>query len=622
MAFFPSNNAPGIFSQGSFINTGSETPETIARKRARIAAMMPRFGQANYIGEGIGQLLTGIGQGRQERALDEAETAGRQGAADMFAAIFNGRAQPGGFSILGQMPVDPASPQGIANDTMAALGKGPDFAALEQQYGLPQGYLSRTAQIESGGNPNAQNPNSSAGGMFQFIDSTAQQYGLENRFDPVASADAAARLARDNRAVLLQALGREPTAGELYLAHQQGAGGAAKLLTAGNAPAASVVGADAARLNGGSGMSAADFAGQWTGRFDGATPVSGGGYGVGAPSADINQLYALAMDPWQPQEVKALAMSMIQQQQEASDPMRQMQLQKAQLELEAMRNPKPDPVDLNTFTGPDGTVYSFNPITGQTVALTGSEAQPQPMTADERTRWNIPETDTRPYVMKDGIPTVIGGNGVTVNNNMGGGPEMGKLSTDYGYVLGPDGKPVIDPETGLPKAAPVPGSPAAVEAERLAKTSDTRAGNASIASDVVTTAALRARKAAGERALGGLGQNQVAWLNPYSDAAEVARQVEVLKSNAKVENLNAMRQSSPTGGALGSVTEKENDMLASKAGALDPSSPNFERDLTDYTRTLLRIVHGDAAGDEIFRQTWGDDSNVMQSNGYTIKRMD
>lgn len=335
MAFFPSDNAPGIFSQGSFINTGNETPETIARKRAQIAAMMPRFGQARYIGEGLGQLFMGIGSGRQQAALDQAETAGRQGAADRFAAIFNGRAQPGGFSILGQMPADPASPQGIANDTMAALGKGPDFAALEQQYGLPQGYLSRTAQIESGGNPNAQNPNSSAGGMFQFIDSTANQYGLTNKFDPMASADAAARLARDNRAVLLQALGREPTAGELYLAHQQGAGGAAQLLKAGNAPAASVVGADAARLNGGGGMSAADFANQWTGRFDGTTPVSGGG----APSADINQLYALAMDPWQPQEVKALAMSMIQQQQQASDPLRQMELQRAQLELEALRNP-------------------------------------------------------------------------------------------------------------------------------------------------------------------------------------------------------------------------------------------------------------------------------------------
>ncbi|SPU27851.1 Transglycosylase SLT domain [Candidatus Bartonella washoeensis] len=52
------------------------------------------------------------------------------------------------------------------------------------RYGLPAHYLYRVAQIESGGNPNARNPRSSAGGLYQFIDSTAKQYGLQDRFDP------------------------------------------------------------------------------------------------------------------------------------------------------------------------------------------------------------------------------------------------------------------------------------------------------------------------------------------------------------------------------------------------------------------------------------------------------
>lgn len=144
------------------------------------------------------------------------------------------------------------------------------FAQAEQQYGLPAGYLARTAQIESGGNPLARNPNSSAGGLFQFIDSTARQYGLTDRFDPVAATDAAARLARDNAALLQKRIGRAPTAAELYLAHQQGAGGAAALLANPGAPVASVVGAPAAALNGGtSGQTAGDFAAQWLGKFNG-----------------------------------------------------------------------------------------------------------------------------------------------------------------------------------------------------------------------------------------------------------------------------------------------------------------------------------------------------------------
>jgi hypothetical protein len=146
------------------------------------------------------------------------------------------------------------------------------FASTEQQYGLPEGYLERTARVESSFNPSAKNPNSSAGGLFQFIDGTAKQYGLADRYDPAQATDAAARLARDNAAILKRTLGRDPTAGELYLAHQQGAGGAVKLLSNPN-----VVGAAAARLNGGAGLTAGQLAQKWTAKIDGAQPAPRGG---------------------------------------------------------------------------------------------------------------------------------------------------------------------------------------------------------------------------------------------------------------------------------------------------------------------------------------------------------
>ena len=94
-------------------------------------------------------------------------------------------------------------------------------------------------------------------------------------------------------------------------------------------------------------------------------------------------------------------------------------------------------------------------------------------------------------------------------------------------------------------------------------------------------------------------------MNPTTDAAELRRQVDVLKSNATIANLSAMRQASPTGGALGSVTEKENAMLAAAAGALTPdaSKEQFQKALDNYERTLLRIVHGPAEGDRIYAAT-------------------
>lgn len=149
---------------------------------------------------------------------------------------------------------------------MSALAELVGRAA--RSYGVDPNVLMRIGQIESGLNPNAKNPRSSAGGLFQFIDSTAQRYGLANKFDPAASADAAARLTRDNAGYLAKVLGRQPTGPELYLAHQQGAGGAAKILANPAADAASVVGGKAVALNGGRpGMTAGEFANLWATKF-------------------------------------------------------------------------------------------------------------------------------------------------------------------------------------------------------------------------------------------------------------------------------------------------------------------------------------------------------------------
>ncbi len=185
--------------------------------------------------------------------------------------------------------------------------------------------------------------------------------------------------------------------------------------------------------------------------------------------------------------------------------------------------------------------------------------------------------------------TALKKSGASVNNVTVGGGKYGTIPQGYELREGPQGATMV----------PIPGGPA-----DTTKTDARSAGQADVVSRVVTTAASRARDAAKNRALGPIGQGIIEY-NPYSDSAEVARQVNVLKSQAKVENLNAMRQSSPTGGALGSVTEKEADMLAAKSGALDPSSPNFERDLDDYELTLLQVVHGPEEGMRIFQQSRG-----------------
>jgi hypothetical protein len=271
-----------------FLNFGQATdanemqsPDAIKAKRALAKVLLERgidTSPVQHWTQGAARLVDALNGTIEERRADRADKAGMKAASDGFAALLGGAsAEPKKPMSSGEQI--PAMPTFAAVHGVPTSSKFADmFKTNAEKYGLPADYLPRTAQIESGMNPTAANPNSSAKGMFQFIDGTRAQYGGFDPFDPAASTDAAARLASDNRQQLAKVLGREPTSGELYLAHQQGAGNAAKLLANPNAPAESVLGGQAFRLNGGKpGMTAADFAGKWTGKFGAPVQVASAG---------------------------------------------------------------------------------------------------------------------------------------------------------------------------------------------------------------------------------------------------------------------------------------------------------------------------------------------------------
>lgn len=130
----------------------------------------------------------------------------------------------------------------------------------------PQDFI-RMAQIESSFNPNAGAKTSSAKGLFQFIDSTAKDYGLNNVYDPVESTRAAIRLAKDN----IKATGAKDGA-EMYMAHQWGSGGFNKMKNANpNASVESVLGASAAKNNAMAGMTVAQGLDYWRNKFNGTS---------------------------------------------------------------------------------------------------------------------------------------------------------------------------------------------------------------------------------------------------------------------------------------------------------------------------------------------------------------
>lgn len=261
-----------------------------------------------------------------------------------------------------------------------------------------------------------------------------------------------------------------------------------------------------------------------------------------------------------------------EQQLQANDPLRRQQIEMGQIELERAKNPQP----------------GFRTLT-----------------AEEKRANGLPANGAF-QVGGDGKIMQIGGGGITVNNE-------GSIPAGYMATRDAEGRVIA--------IQPIPGSPQAIEADQTRKSQETRAGGKETAGNTIMTAAQRAREAMAADGLPATGLlGRIASLSPSTNAAEVRRQIGVLKSSATIETLSAMRAASPTGGALGSVTEKEGDMLAAKAGALDPDSPNFARDLDDYERTLLETIHGPEVGKAIFNQSRKKGPAVV--DGYQIEEVD
>ncbi|WP_324262761.1 lytic transglycosylase domain-containing protein [Altererythrobacter sp. H2] len=161
---------------------------------------------------------------------------------------------------MGESRIESVRPSAAPLPVRAAIAHGAGRTGIGFDFLLAQ------ARIESGLDPDAKARTSSATGLFQFIESTwlatvrkhgaahglapyaaaigqgangpyvsdpaMRQQILGLRHDPALASVMAGALAQDNRAELIPVLGREPDAGELYLAHFLGSGGASRFLSA------------------------------------------------------------------------------------------------------------------------------------------------------------------------------------------------------------------------------------------------------------------------------------------------------------------------------------------------------------------------------------------------------
>lgn len=144
----------------------------------------------------------------------------------------------------------------------------------------------------------------------------------------------------------------------------------------------------------------------------------------------------------------------------------------------------------------------------------------------------------------------------------------------------------------------IPGGPADAKvgaaAEKEKKQKDLAVKNATIVSQDIG----RAMDIIDNNRLATGGEASAFGLLPGTAAHNLDKMLDSVKANTAFSALQEMRASSPTGGALGSVSDREMQLLQSAIGSLDKSLPKqvLKDNLARVNNIQLDIIHGPGNG--------------------------
>ena len=182
---------------------------------------------------------------------------------------------------------------------------------------------------------------------------------------------------------------------------------------------------------------------------------------------------------------------------------------------------------------------------------------------------------------------------ISINNAPADQPMMGTIPPGYAAVKDP-----MSP-SGF-RMEQIGGGPAALEADAAATKAATAQTNKENSAAIVTQDI--------DRAIASL--NESGWLPKTgfgaetlkgyggTGAADLAGLLSSVEANIGFDALTAMRAASPTGGALGSITERELALLAATKGAItqSQSKEQLEDNLNRLWNVTQDIVHGANGG--------------------------
>jgi hypothetical protein len=181
----------------------------------------------------------------------------------------------------------------------------------------------------------------------------------------------------------------------------------------------------------------------------------------------------------------------------------------------------------------------------------------------------------------------------------------------------------------------IPGGPADAKvgalAEKEKKQKELAVKNATVVSQDIG----RAMKIIDNNRLATGGEATAFGLLPGTAAHNLDKMLDSVKANTAFSALQEMRASSPTGGALGSVSDREMQLLQSAVGSLDKSLPKqvLKDNLARVNNIQLDIIHGPGNGPArmplSFEKengsdgSWGiDKANAGQSKTFKTNQID
>lgn len=534
-----------------------KTPEQIAREREIAETLLMKAGNTSPVGhwtQGAARVVDALSGVVKNNRADAAETAGREGFQTQWDSVFGGSGAP-----VQTASIDPIAqaltgqPQ-TASDAAemmagASVPSGDTAGYIRQgliQRGLPEHVADAflmNMQDESGLNPGINEakplvPGSRGGyGLYQLTgprrrayEAYAQQNGI-----PLDSVDGQLDF------MMSELAGPEANAYQSIMAAPDTGSAAAAIVNNFLRPAEEHRARRVAQYTGGSGNQVAQ-----------ALMGGGGGQGGGQPS--MQQLMGLASDPWASDAQKSIVQSLLGQQMQQQDPAYQLDMQLKQAQLAAATAPPAAPKPV--YEG--GQWWDLS--NGGPQALT--DAASDPTSGMQNYEYLVSQGVDAATAMERAFGA--GGVSVTLGDQ---GQRTGPIPAGMAAVADPSNP------SGF-RMEPIPGGPVAQATEAAA-----------------------AAQAAGQEATGrtnnivreDLGRikdivQSAPWYNPAvgfgakvasaiegSNATNVAALSKTVLANIGFDRLQQMREASPTGGALGAISDRELGTLQSVMGNLEQS---------------------------------------------------